>query len=56
MSQDHKQIKWYCVAKKQWLLSRQVFQVVTVTTMEHSTTLVRTATGGVLKRSTGYGL
>jgi hypothetical protein len=39
--------------KQQWLLSRQVFRAATATTMEHSTTLATTVTGGVLNPMAG---
>jgi hypothetical protein len=38
------------VQQIKWLLL-QLFRGATVTTMEHSTTLVTTATGGVLQRT-----
>ena len=43
--------KWYCVAKTTEVTITSGLRAVTVTTMEHSTTLARTVTGGVLRRT-----
>jgi hypothetical protein len=49
---SYKRLYWLKMSVQQikWLLL-QLFRVATVTTMEHTTTLETTATGGVLQRT-----